>query len=138
MSSFNRVILMGNVTRDIELRYTPGGKAVCDLGLAINDRKKDANGAWVDETTFVDIVMFDRTAEVAAEYLKKGSPLLIEGRLKLEQWTDRESGQRRQKLKVVCDKMQLLGGKNGERRESGGERQPTSGGDAGDGGDIPF
>jgi len=139
VSSFNRVILLGNVTRDIELRYTPGGKAVCDLGIAVNDRRKDASGQWVDETTFVDVTLFERQAEVAAEYLKKGSSVLIEGKLKLEQWTDRESGQRRQKLKVIGDRMQMVGSK----REGGGapQREPTPAGageDHGGDGDIPF
>ncbi|MBL8828972.1 MAG: single-stranded DNA-binding protein, partial [Planctomycetaceae bacterium] len=107
MASFNRVILVGNVTRDVELRYTPSSLAVCDIGLAVNDRRKTATGEWVDETTFVDISMFGRTAEVAGEYLKKGSPVLIEGRLKLDQW-ETNDGQKRSKLKVICDKMQLL------------------------------
>ena len=111
MASYNRVILVGNLTRDIELRYTPGGTAVTDIGVAVNDRRKTANGEWVEEATFVDVVMYGRTAEVASEYLGKGSPILIEGRLKLDQWeTD---GQKRSKLRVVCERMQMLGGRGG-------------------------
>lgn len=108
MASYNRVILVGNLTRDIELKYTPGGTAVTDIGMAVNDRRKTANGEWVDETTFVDVTLWGRTAEVASEYLSKGSPILVEGRLKLDTWeTD---GQKRSKLRVVCDRMQMLGG----------------------------
>ncbi len=106
MSSFNRVIVMGNLTRDPELRYVAKRTAVSDRGLAINDRiKKD--GEWVEEVTFVDVTLWGRTAEVANEYLTKGSPVLIEGRLKYETWE--KDGQKRSKLKVVCDRMQMIG-----------------------------
>ena len=113
MASFNRVILMGNLTRDVELKYLQSGTAVTEIGLAVNDRRKDAKtGQWVDETTFVDITMWGRTAEIAGEYLSKGSSVLIEGRLKLDQWeTD---GQKRSKLRVVCENLRMLGGR-GER-----------------------
>ena len=111
MASFNRVILMGNLTRDIDLKYTPSGTAVTDIGLAVNDRRKSASGEWVDETTFVDVTLWGRTAEVASEYLSKGSPVLIEGRLKLDTWeTD---GQKRSKLRVSGERMQMLGGRGG-------------------------
>ena len=86
MASFNRVILLGNLTRDIELKYTANQTAVTDIGLAVNDRRKTANGEWVDETTFVDVTLWGRTAEIASQYLSKGSPVLIEGRLKLDTW----------------------------------------------------
>lgn len=109
MASFNKVILVGNVTRDIELRSIGTGANVCDLGLAVNDRKKTATGEWVDEATFIDVTLWNRTAEIAAEYLGKGSSVLIEGRLKLEQWE--VDGQKRTKLKVIGDRMQMLGGK---------------------------
>jgi single-strand DNA-binding protein len=148
MASFNRVILMGNLTRDIELRYTPGGMAVTDAGLAVNDRRKNQNGEWVDETTFVDVTMWGRTAEIANEYLSKGSPVLIEGRLKLDTWES--EGQKRSKLRVVCERMQMVGAR-GEAGGGGGaaprsrgtsemasKGQPASGGaDFGDD-DIPF
>ncbi len=156
MASYNRVILVGNVTRDIELKYTQGGTAVTDIGLAVNDRRKTATGEWVDEVTFVDVTLWGRTAEVASEYLGKGSPILIEGRLKLDTWeTD---GQKRSKLRVVCDRMQMLssggqgGGGGGQRRESApqmsqantggsppsGDAQPTGGGSGYDDPNIPF
>jgi single-strand DNA-binding protein len=113
MASFNRVILVGNLTRDPELRYIPSGTAVSDIGLAVNDRVKRGD-QWVDETTFVDITLWGRTAEIANEYLSKGAPVLIEGRLKLDRWE--KEGQKHQKLKVVCDRMQMLGGKDGGGR----------------------
>ena len=110
MASYNKVILVGNVTRDPELVYTPNGTAVTELGLAINDKHKDKQGEWVESVTFVDVTMWQRQAEVASEYLKKGSPVLIEGRLQLDSWE--QDGQKRSKLKVVGDRMQMLGGKS--------------------------
>ena len=114
MASFNRVILVGNVTRDIELRYTPGGLAVTDLGLAVNDRRKNQAGEWVDETTFLDVTLWGRQAEVASEYLSKGSPVLVEGRLKLDTWE--QEGQKRSKLRVVGERMQMLGSRTSGAR----------------------
>ena len=124
MASFNRVILVGNLTRDIELKYPPGGTAVTDIGMAVNDRRKNSSGEWVDETTFVDVTLWGRTAEVASEYLGKGSPILVEGRLKLDTWeTD---GQKRSKLRVVCERMQMLGGATGGGGGGGGSRPRAS------------
>ena len=117
MASYNRVILVGNLTRDPEIRYIPSGTAVSEIGLAVNDRVKKGN-EWVDETTFVDITLWGRTAEVANEYLSKGSSILIEGRLKLDTWE--KEGQKRSKMRVVADKMQMLGGKSGSGGRSGG------------------
>ena len=118
MASYNRVILIGNVTRDPELRYIPSGTAVTDVGLAVNDRRKGANGEWIEETTFVDVTLWGRTAEVANEYLSKGSPVLIEGRLKLDSWE--KDGQKRSKLKVIGERMQMLGGRDGGGAKGGG------------------
>jgi single-strand DNA-binding protein len=111
MASYNRVILMGNITRDIELRYTPGGLAVTKVGLAVNDRRKNQAGEWVDETCFVDVTMFGRTAEIAGEYLSKGSPIFVEGKLRYETWE--KDGQKHSKLSVVCDRLQFIGAKEG-------------------------
>ncbi|MFM8496900.1 MAG: single-stranded DNA-binding protein [Planctomycetia bacterium] len=111
MASFNRVVLLGNVTRDPELRYISNGTAVTDIGLAVNDRRKTATGEWVEETTFVDVTLWGRTAEIAGEYVTKGSPLLIEGRLKLDTWE--KDGKKNSKLRVVGEKMQLLGSRSG-------------------------
>jgi single-strand DNA-binding protein len=131
MASFNRVILMGNLTRDIEIKYLQSGMAVADVGLAVNDRRKNQAGEWIEETTFVDVTMWGRTAEVAAEYLGKGSPILIEGRLKLEQWE--KDGQKRSKLSVVCERMQMVGGKGGGGGGGRGQNQNyDSGGDYGE------
>lgn len=124
MASYNRVILVGNITRDIELKYTQGGTAVTDVGLAVNDRRKTATGEWIDETTFVDVTLWGRTAEVASEYLGKGSPILIEGRLKLDTWET--EGQKRSKLRVVCDRMQMLSA-GGSGSGSGPSRPRTEG-----------
>ncbi len=123
MASYNRVVLMGNLTRDPELRYIPSGTAVSDIGLAVNDRVK-RNEQWVDEVTFVDVTLWGRTAEVANEYLSKGSNVFIEGRLKLDTWE--KDGQKRSKLKVVADKMQMLGGRSG-----GGGSPASDGGSRG-------
>ena len=107
MASFNKVIVVGNLTRDPDLRYVPTGAAVCEVGLAINDRRKNAQGEWIDETTFVDVTLWARLAEIASEYLQKGSPVLIEGRLKLEQWE--KDGHKQSKLKVVGERLQMFG-----------------------------
>ena len=148
MASYNRVVLVGNLTRDVDLRYTPSQTAVTDIGLAVNDRVK-RNNEWVDETTFVDVTLWGRQAEVANEYLSKGAPVLIEGRLKLDTWE--QEGQKRSKLRVVGEKMQMLGSRSGggsgggqsgggSRPQSGGQMQPGGQGDyAGAGyGDIPM
>jgi len=116
MGSVNKVFLMGNVTRDIELKYTQGGMAVTDVGLAVNSKRKDANGEWVDDVMFCDITVFGKTAEVAGEYLSKGSAAFFEGRLKLDTWQNNE-GQNRSKLKVVAERMQLIGGKPQQQTE---------------------
>jgi single-strand DNA-binding protein len=120
MASFNRVILVGNLTRDPELRYIPSGTAVTDIGLAVNDRIKRGD-QWVDEATFIDITLWGRTAEIVNEYCSKGSPILIEGRLKLDRWE--KEGQKHSKLKVVGDRIQLLGSRgDGGRGQRGGGR----------------
>ena len=126
MASYNRVVLVGNLTRDIDLKYTQGGTAVTELGLAINDRRKNQAGEWAEETTFVDVTLWGRTAEIAGEYLGKGSSVLIEGRLKLDTWE--KEGQKRSKLRVVGERMQMLGsrgnsGNSGNRANN--ESQPT-------------
>jgi len=155
MASYNRVVLVGNVTRDPELRYISTGTAVTDVGLAVNDRRKNAAGEWIEETTFVDVTLWGRQAEVAGEYVTKGSPILIEGRLKLDTWE--KDGKKNSKLRVVGERMQLLGsrgdGSRGGRprsqdaRPQGGDEEyaKTSGYDDAPGGgasgsddDIPF
>ena len=110
MASFNRVVLMGNVTRDVEVRYLPSGAAVCELTLAVNDRRKNPQGNWVNEASFFDVTLWNRTAEIAGEYLQKGAPVLIEGKLRQESWTQ-EDGQKRSKIRVIADQMVLLNGR---------------------------
>ena len=109
MESFNRVVLVGNLTRDPVLRRLQSGSAVCDIGLAVNERRKNPNGEWVDDPVFVDITLWERTAEIAAEYLTKGSQVLIEGRLRLDKWQDKNDGQPRSKLKITGERLVMLG-----------------------------
>lgn len=111
MASYNRVVLIGNVTRDIQLKYTPSGLAVTEIGLAMNDKRKNAQGEWVDEAVFVDVTLWGRTAEVASEYVSKGSPLFVEGRLKLDTWE--KDGEKKSKLRVVGERIQLISSKSG-------------------------
>lgn len=113
MASFNKVIIMGNLTRDPEVRYIPSGTAVTDLGIAVNERYKDRDAnEWKEKSVFVDVTVWGRSAENCAEYLSKGSPVLIEGRLQLDQWENTE-GQKRSKLKVVADRVQFLSTRKG-------------------------
>ena len=110
MASFNKVILVGNLTRDPELRYTPKGMAIAKVGLAVNRNWTTETGEKKEEVTFVDIDIFGRTAENVSQYMRKGSPILIEGRLRLDQWDDKQTGQKRSKLAVVAEVVQFLGG----------------------------
>src|SRR5947208_16233369 len=120
MASFNKVILLGNLTRDPEVRYTPKGTAVTELGMAVNRVYTAENGEKREETTFVDVTLWGRTAEIAGEYLKKGRPVFIEGRLQLDTWDDKQSGQKRSKLKVVGEGLQLIGSRPGGGGGGGG------------------
>ena len=109
MASYNRVVIVGNLTRDVELRYTPTGTAVTDIALAVNEKVKK-NDQWVDEVNFFDVTLWGRTAEVAGEYLSKGSSVLIEGKLKQDRWE--QEGKTRSKVKIVGEKMQMLSSRN--------------------------
>ena len=113
MASFNKVILVGNLTRDPELRYTPNGKAIAKIGLAVNRTWTSEAGEKKEEVTFVDVDTFGRTAENVGQYMRKGSPILIEGRLRLDQWDDKQTGQKRSKLGVVAETVQFLGSPRG-------------------------
>jgi single-strand DNA-binding protein len=131
MASFNKVILLGNLTRDPEVRYTPKGSAVCDLGLAVNRVYTTDSGEKREEVTYVDVVLWARLAEIAGEYLKKGRPVFIEGRLQMDTWDDKQTGQKRTRLRVVGESMQLLGSRpagTGAAAETAGEDRQTSGG----------
>lgn len=118
MASYNKVILIGNLTRDPELRYTPSGRAIAKLGLALNRSWKTDTGETREEVTFVDVDAFGRQAEVLGQYLRKGRPVMIEGRLKLDQWDDKQSGQKRSRLGVILEGFQFL--------DSGGNRTEGS------------
>lgn len=127
--SFNKVIVAGNLTRDVEVHYTPNGTAVADVTLAVNERHKDAKGEYVEDVVWVDCTLWGKTAEIAAEYLSKGSPVLMDGRLKLDTWE--KDGERRSKLKVVVNMMQMLGGKpsgGGAKSETTTNNEPVKDG----------
>src|SRR5271155_5636101 len=127
MANLNRVLLIGNLTRDPEVRYTPKGTAVAEIGLAVNRIYSGEDGEKKEETTFVDVTLWARQAEVAGQYLKKGRPVFIEGRLQLDTWDDKQTGQKRSKLKVVGEAMQLMGSRGGGEGGGGGG-EPSSGG----------
>ena len=113
MASYNKVLLMGNLTRDPEVKYTPKGTALANLGLAVNRVYTTESGEQKEEVTFIDIEVWGRQAETAGQYLSKGRPVFVEGRLKLDSWEDKESGQKRNKLKVVAERVQFLGAPRG-------------------------
>jgi len=151
MASFNKVILLGNLTRDPEVRYTPKGSAVCDLGIAVNRVYTTESGERREEVTYVDVVLWARLAEIAGEYLKKGRPVFVEGRLQMDTWDDKQTGQKRTKLRVVGESMQLLGSRPtgtgaaeapGEDRQTGAAKTSappkTSASAAPDEDEIPF
>src|SRR5580704_16063263 len=122
MANLNRVLLIGNLTRDPEVRYTPKGTAVADIGIAVNRVYSGEDGEKKEEVTFVDVTLWGRQAEVAQEYLKKGRPVFIEGRLQLDTWDDKQTGQKRSRLRVVAENLQLLG----SRQEGEGSSSPSS------------
>jgi len=126
MASLNKVMLIGNLTREPEVRYTPKGSAVCDLGIAVNRTYVTDSGEKMQETTYVDIVVWSRLAEIAAQYLHKGSPVFIEGRLQMDTWEDKATNQKRTKLRVVADNLQFLGRREGGD-EGGGGFHPDAG-----------
>ena len=141
-SSFNRVILMGNLTRDPELRYLPSNMPVADIGLAVNDRYQDKqSGEWVDRPNFIDCTAFGKTAESISRFFTKGRPILIEGKLRYESWEDKQSGQKRNKIKIVVDTWNFCdsnrdaaqGGGDG----GGGGRASYGGGGTSGGGGTP-
>jgi single-strand DNA-binding protein len=147
MASLNRVMLIGNLTRDPEVRYTPKGSAVADLAIAVNRNYTAESGEKREEVTYVDIVLWAKLAELAGQYLKKGRPVFIEGRLQMDQWEDKQTGQKRSRLRVVGENMQFLdsrrdnaGGDNGEESQGPPSRpmnRPQQGGRPPQGGSKP-
>lgn len=149
MASLNKVFLMGNLTRDPDIRYTPSGAAVTDVGLAVNRKYKAASGEMKEEVCFVSVTIWGNQAKACAEYLKKGSPLFVEGRLQLDEWE--KDGQKHSRLRVVAERTQFIGGgsRSGGGRDEGGYQrdadrssEDTSPGDEDDGrkdsDDLPF
>lgn len=130
MANLNRVLLIGNLTRDPELRVTPKGTAICQFGLAVNRSFKDESGSTREETTFIDIEAWGRQGEVISKYCTKGRPLFVEGRLKLDQWEDKATGQKRSRMRVVLENFQFLGGRGD------GEPGGSPGGDSEGGGNF--
>lgn len=140
MASYNKVIVVGNMTRDPELRYTPGGSAVCDIGIAVNEKYTDKSGQRVENVHFFDITAWAKTAELVSQYCKKGSSILVEGKLSQDRWDDKTSGKKMSKVKIVAERVQFLGSKNGQQ---GGQDQGQGQGSpeplvAPDTEDIPF
>jgi single-strand DNA-binding protein len=138
MAYLNKVFLIGNLTRDPELRVTPKGTAICQFGLAVNRQYKDESGATRDETAFIDIEAWGKQGELCSKYLQKGSLAFIEGRLRFDSWEDKQSGQKRNKLKVVLDNVQFLtrgGGGGGGGGGAGAGAGEAAAGEAG--GDAP-
>lgn len=127
MASYNKVILLGNLTRDPELRFTPKGSAVARLGLAVNRKYTLETGEAREEVTFIDIDAWGKQAELISQYCKKGSPLFVEGRLKLDQWDDKNTGQKVSKLRVHLDNFQFIGGPRGAEGGGGPGSGPMSG-----------
>jgi single-strand DNA-binding protein len=125
MANLNRVLLIGNLTRDPEIRYTPKGTAVAEIGMAINRVFTSDDGEKREEVTFVDVTLWSRLAEIAEQYLKKGRPVFIEGRLQLDSWDDKQTGQKRSRLRVVAENLQLLGARGeGDPGGTGGAPAP--------------
>ena len=139
MANYNKVILMGNLTRDPEVRFAQSGTAICKFGLAVNRRYQDGAGEWKEEPTFVDITIFGKRGEAFAKYHAKGKPAFIEGELRFDQWEDRESGAKRSKLYVVGNNWEFVGGGRGggdfEDAPGGGYERASSG--TGGGGGAP-
>jgi single-strand DNA-binding protein len=124
MSSLNRVLLLGNCTRDSEIRYTPGGTAILSFGLAVNRKYRDAKQEMVEEVTFVDVDLWGQQGEVAQEFLLKGKQVFVEGRLKFDQWDDKETGQKRSRLKVVAERVQFPEPRSSSRQAGPEPQQP--------------
>ena len=135
MASYNKVILMGNLTRKPEVRYLQNGNAICKFGLAVNRRFKDAAGEWKEEATFVDVTFFGKRGEAFAKFHDKGKTAFVEGSLRLDQWDDKQSGEKRSKLYVVGDDWQFVGAAQGAvAAGAGGTREASSDEGAGPGG----
>ncbi len=138
MASLNKVMLIGNLTRDPEVRYTPKGNAVCDMAIAVNRRYVNDAGERQEEVTYLDIVLWNKQAELAGQYLAKGRSVYVEGRLQMDSWEDKATGQKRTKIRIVCENMQFLDSKgSGGGGGGGGGGNYSGGGDDGEGYSAP-
>ena len=124
-TNINRVVLTGNLTRDPELRTTPSGTSVCGLRIACNTRRKDASGQWVDKPNYFDVTVWGAQGENCAQYLSKGRPVAVDGRLEWREWEDKE-GNKRQAVDIIADSVQFLGSPSGEGNGNGGRFTPQS------------
>ncbi len=136
MASFNRVILMGNLTRDPEIRESQSGTTIARFTLAVNDRVPDGQGGWKEEASFVDAVLFGKRAEAFGRFMSKGRPVLVEGKLRQSKWQDRETGQNRSKIEVIVDNWEFVGGR-GDGQGAGGRPAPPREAAAGGGAGFP-
>jgi single-strand DNA-binding protein len=134
-ANINRVVLVGNLTRDPELRHTPGGTPVCNLGIAVNSRRRDESGQWVDKPNFFRISVFGNQAESCAQYLSKGRPVAIDGRLDWRQW-EAQDGSKREAVEIVAESVQFLGSR-GDGEGAGGGNQFVPAGAAAESADFP-
>ena len=140
MANLNKVMLIGNLTRDPELRHTPSNLAICKIGLAVNNSYTTKDGQTREDTLFIDCTAFGKAGEILNQYMSKGRPLFVEGRLKLDSWDDKQSGQKRSKHEIIIDNFQFLGGRDdnagggGGGNYAGGNRSDDSGGYGGGGG----
>ena len=136
-ANINRVVLVGNLTRDPELRHTPGGTAVCSLRLAVNSRRKDQSGQWVEKPNYFDVTVWGQQGENCAQYLAKGRPVAVDGRLEWREW-DAQDGQKRQAVEIIADSVQFLGGRgDGEGGSFGGGNQFVPAGAGAENADFP-
>lgn len=133
--SFNKVIVLGNLTRDIEVTFTEGGMAIGDASLALNHKRKDKEDNVIEETTFVDVTIFGKQAETAQQFLSKGNPVLIEGRLRQDRWETQE-GEKRNKLKIICERFNFVGSKSNDTPKQNDSSSQND--DASEDKDIPF
>ena len=138
MSSYNKVIIMGNLTRDPEVRFSQSGSAVCSLSVAVNERYKDKSDQWVDRATYVDVTIFGKRGEAFSKYHKKGDACFLEGKLRLDQWEDKQNGAKRSKLFVVADQWEFVGGKGGAAKTTQSEPDPWANQTPTGDGETPF
>lgn len=140
MAALNKCFLLGNITRDPEVKFTPKGTAVCSIGVAINRTWRDEQGEDKNETTFLEVETWGKQAENCGKYLSKGKPVLVEGRLKLDQWDDKTTGQKKQRLKVVAEKVQFLSAGKAEASAEEPAPKPSAAAATGEGKDdnVPF